>query len=77
MASLAVEDGGEGEVRRTASRRARLLGFVIVSVAAIIVLTFVGASPILILEVFSLAIMLAVFAVVIVIIFGGRRRIRW
>ena len=77
MASLAVEDGGEGEIRRTESLRARLLGFGIVSVAVIIALALFGAPPLLILEIFSLAIILGVSAVVMVIILRGGRRIRW
>lgn len=77
VVSGAVDDLGEGERRRTASRRAKLLSFIVLSAAVIVVLSLLGFPPILILGVFSLAILLGVFAVVIIIVLGGRQRIRW
>ncbi len=71
-------DGAEGEVRGRGSRlRVHLLGFVIASLAAILVLTLLGAPPLLIVEVFGLALILGAGAVMIIIVFGGRQRTRW
>lgn len=67
---METEEGSEGRKRRSALR-IRVIAFIILSVATIIFLTLLGASPILILEVFGLGGILAVSAIVIVIVLSG------
>jgi hypothetical protein len=72
-----VEDEeGREDRKKISPLRIRLIGFVILSVASIIVLGLLGAPPLLILEVFSLAAILAISAILIIIVLGGRTRIR-
>lgn len=73
-----MEDGGEPSDRKVDRRfRNHLIGFVIVSIASIAFLSLLGASPVLILEVFGLAAILGISAVSIILIYGGRFQIRW
>jgi hypothetical protein len=73
-----VEDTDEPADRKPDSRfRSHLIGFIIVSLAAIAFLSFLGAPPLLILEVFGFAAILAISAILIIIIYGGGMRIRW
>ncbi len=66
-----VDPDGKPERRRTISPLAiRVLALVIVCSASIFILGLIGATPILILEVFGLAALLAVSAVLIVIFFA-------
>jgi hypothetical protein len=67
-----VEDGKE-----SSPVKAKAAAFVIVSLVAIAILLIIGASPLLIVEVFGLAIILGVSAVLIVIVFGRNPGIRW
>ena len=68
---------GRADRKAPAPLRIRLIRFVILLAASIIVLRLFGAPPLLILEVFSLAAILAISAILVIIIFGGRTRIRW
>ena len=70
---MEAEEGREDK-EAISPLRIRLIGFVILSVASIIVLRLLGAPPLLILEVFSLAAIVAISAVLIIIVFGGRTR---
>ena len=72
-----METGEGSEDRKALSPlRIRLIGFAIMSVAIAIVLGLLGAPPLLILEVFSLGAILAISAVLIILVLGGRTRIR-
>jgi uncharacterized membrane protein len=73
-----VEDTEEPADSKPDSRfRNHLIAFLIVSLAAIAFLSYLGAPPLLILEVFGLAAILAISAVLIIIIYGGGIRSRW
>jgi hypothetical protein len=73
-----VESGEESQGNEKASPvRAKAVSFVIVSLVAIAILLIIGASLLLIVEVFGLAIILGVSAVMIIIVFGRSPRLRW
>jgi hypothetical protein len=73
-----MESGEESEGDREVSpMKAKAVAFVIVSLVAIAILVIIGAPPLLIIEVFGLAIILGVSAVMILIVFGRSPRIRW
>ncbi len=61
---------------RTKALRSRTIAFVVVSVGAIIFLLILGATPVLILEVFGLAIILALGAAAALLLFGRSPRMR-
>ena len=73
-----VESGEDPERRKTVSPLGiRVIGFIIACVASVFFLALIGATPILILEVFGLAAILAISAIVIIIAYGrGPRMIR-
>jgi len=68
---------GPSDEDETSRRRDHLIGFIIVSVAAVIVLTLMGGTPILILEVFAMAAILGALAVLMIVAMRGGTRIRW
>ena len=70
----AVEESKE--TRAGSALKTRLVETVILIVAAILVLRLIGAPPILILEVFGLAAILGISAVIAILVFGRRSRFR-
>jgi hypothetical protein len=71
-----VEAAGETTASKPISPlRVRLIGFLIVAVASIIILTLYGASPLLIIEVFGLAAILGGSAIIVILVLGGRSRV--
>ena len=64
------------EATASSSRRNRLVEFAIVLVAAILVLRLIGAPTILVLEVFGLAAILGISAVMVILLFGRKTRFR-
>ena len=68
-----MTDHHQSDTRGTTIRN-RLITMGIVSVGAIVFLVLLGASPILVLEVFAMAAILAVGAIATVLLFAGRHR---
>lgn len=64
------------EARAKSTQRDRLVGFAIVVVAAILVLRMIGAPTVLILEVFGLAAILGISAVILILFSGRKIRFR-
>ncbi len=69
-------EGPEGS-REISPVRAKAVAFVFVSLVAIAILLIIGAPPLLIVEVFGLAIILGTSAVMIIIVFGREPGTRW
>ncbi|MFH1578531.1 MAG: hypothetical protein ABIE25_00020 [Thermoplasmatota archaeon] len=70
----AVEE--QKEATASSALRTRLVEFTILVVASILVLRLIGAPPLLILEVFGLAAILGISAVLLIPEFGGKIRFR-
>ncbi len=68
-----MEDENRTDKKSISPIQIRLIEFALLAVGVIILLSFLGASALLILEVFALAGILAVAAIVIIIAAGGMR----
>ena len=62
--------------RYGSAKRSRLVEFAVLVVASILVLKLIGAPDILILEMFGLAVILGISAVLLILVFGRKTRLR-
>ena len=67
---MGAEEGSEDR-KAVSPLEIRIIGFIIVCVVSVIVLALLGATPILIVEVFGLGAILAISAILIIIVMGG------
>jgi hypothetical protein len=62
--------------RYGSAKRSRLVEFAVLVVVSILVLRLIGAPSILILEMFGLAVILGISAVLLILVFGRKTRLR-